>query len=350
MKKNRLLVGILLISGICSCENEPIEFPDFEYTTTCFPYQYPVRTLVLGDYVFDNENDNKLKFIISARVGGTYENREDITVGYQIDPGLAANLATEANLFDGKVTASSDALEILPEQYYELNPDSRFIISKGQFTGGIEVQLTDAFLDDPKAVLTRYVLPVRIVSSTTDSILSGRAIMTPADPRKSSHWAVLPKDYTIFGIKYVNAYHGKYLRRGRSVITDNSSNVVETRIIRQKYVEDDEVWGLQTIGRNKVRVTATLYKTPSSPGKYTMDLAFAAGNTCTVSAADGSAFPVTGTGKFVKKGDKWGNVDQDAINLDYVVTEGNYKHAITDTLVFRDKAVTFLEYKPVVLP
>ena len=81
-----------------------------------------------------------------------------------------------------------------------------------------------------------------------------------------------------------------------------------------------------------------------------MDLTFDTNNNCTVATGPGSAFPVTGTGKFVTDGDMWGNLPQDAIYLNYVVTQGINTHTITDTLVFRDKAVTYLEYTPVILP
>jgi len=36
---------IILLFGLISCENEEITFPDHEYTTAYFPYQFPVRTL-----------------------------------------------------------------------------------------------------------------------------------------------------------------------------------------------------------------------------------------------------------------------------------------------------------------
>ena len=50
MKK--ILVILTLVTGLIACENQKNEFPDFDYTAGYFPYQYPVRTLVLGDYIF----------------------------------------------------------------------------------------------------------------------------------------------------------------------------------------------------------------------------------------------------------------------------------------------------------
>lgn len=351
MRKITLLITVLIITGIHSCKNEEWSFADFDYTTTYFPFQYPVRTLVLGDYFYDNENDNLHKFKISARVGGMYENHSNWNVQYQLDPSLVQNLITAANLFDGKSTASSDTLEILPAEYYTLTPTNQFTVPKGSFIGEIEVQLKEAFFNDPYAAKTRYVIPLRIISSTTDSILLGNTYLPDPDPRVTSDWITVPKNFTIFGIKYVNPYHGKYLHRGVSVITDTTtSTVLETIVYHQRYVENDEIWALQTISMNSVILSGTLRKSPSSPGKFKVTLTFDDNNNCVVNSTEDSPFLITGSGKYVKKGDMWGNEPQDAIHLKYFVTEGNNIHSITDTLVFRDKAVTFLEYRPVIIP
>ena len=352
MKKIIFLLITATVCTIISCQNEEIrKFDDFDYTTTYFPYQFPVRTLVLGDYMFDNQNDNNLKFKITARMGGVYDNKKNIKVTYQLDPTLVNKLATAPNLFDGKATAKADTLEILPASYYTITPANEFEIPSGSFMGSVDIQLKEEFLNDPKSVRTKYVVPLKIISSTTDSVLQGKSGMSTPDPRVAGNWVIAPKNYTIFGIKFVNKFHGKYLHRGASAITDSTtSTLLETIVYHQKYVENDEIWALQTTGRNVVNLTGTLRKTPSSPGKFIMNLIFDSNNNCQVTTALGSPFKVRGTGKFVTDGDKWGNVPQDAIYLDYIVNEGKNKHVIKDTLVFRDKAVTFLEYAPVILP
>lgn len=343
-----LLITTLLL-GFYSCNNDEWEFPDFDYTTTYFPYQYPVRTLVLGEYNFDNTNDNDLKFVISARVGGMYRNKSNVQVQYEVDASLAEKLTSAPNLFDGKAIAAADTFRILPEEYYTLAPAGSFVIPSGEFDGGVVVQLNEAFLNDPLAVKTTYVLPLKLVSSTTDSILLGKTTLSSADPRIPGQWVIAPKNFTIFGIKYVNEYHGKFLHRGRSIIKNNTGTPVDTIVYRQKYVEKDEVWALQTAGRNDVTVTGTLRKLPSSPGKFSMKLSFDGNKNCTITTAQGSAFAVTGTGKYVENGDKWGGESKDAIHLNYTVTEGAFQHQVTDTLVFRDKAVGFIEYTPVII-
>jgi len=342
----------ILVWAAFSCSNDEWEFPDFDYATTYFPYQYPIRTLVLGDYFFDNTNDNDLKFLISARVGGMRENNSNWTVNYQLDPTLVNKLATNANLFDGKTTSTPDTLAVLPSQYYTLAPASELVVPKGTFIGSITVQLTDAFLDDPLAAKTKYVIPLRITESTTDSILKGKTDALNPDARIPGQWTIVPKNFTIFGIKFVNPYHGKYLHRGISIIQDTAtSTYLDTIVYRQKYVEKDELWAVQTTGRKDVVIKgATLRMSPSSPGKFNMKLTFDNSNNCVITTGEGSTFQVSGNGKFVPDGDMWGNLPQDAIHLDYTVVQAGNKHRIKDTLVFRDKAVTYLEYTPVILP
>jgi len=54
MKKLTIItVTAALLMGLLSCHNEEWEFADYDYKGVYFPYQFPVRTLVLGDYVYD---------------------------------------------------------------------------------------------------------------------------------------------------------------------------------------------------------------------------------------------------------------------------------------------------------
>src|SRR5690606_19350305 len=108
---------------------------------------------------------------------------------------------------------------------------------KGQFYGGFEVQLNEAFLNDTMAYRLHYVVPARIIESSLDSVLSGNSFDPNPDPRIPAEWVTAPKNYTLFGIKFINPYHGKYLHRGQSVVKDNGGTVLETLTYRQKYVE-----------------------------------------------------------------------------------------------------------------
>lgn len=328
---------VLLMLGIASCENRERVFPDFEYTAAYFPYQYPVRTLILGDYVFDNSNDNQQKFVISAGMGGVYENKENRTVEFVVDNALVENL-----------TLNGKKILALPTAYYTLSDPSRIIIPKGKLSGGVEVQLTDAFFQDSAAVGhlgVTYVLPLRIVSATTDSVLKGKPIKPRADPRVAGDWEVVPLNYTLFGVNYVNEFHGKYLLRGQSEV--RAANLVETNVYRDKYVERDEVVDVNTVSRRGVvyrhRIVRSVGK---SPGDFEMAITFDEAGNGKITQTKASDFPVEGTAKFVKNAEAWGGKKHPAIYLDYKVIEGKNVHTAKDTLVFRDKAVSFQEFEP----
>jgi hypothetical protein len=339
MKRTTLVsITASMIIGLISCENQEWEFPDFDYKAVYFPYQYPVRTLVLGDYLYNNENDNDLKFLISAAVGGMYENKWNWTVDYTIDTSYTQQL----------ITVSGDTIKPLPIGYYTLTPANQIIIPKGKFYGSIEVQLTEAFLDNPNAHKLHYVIPLKITGSNADTILSGRPSVSEPDPRIAADWEYVPKNFTLFGIKYINPYHGRYLHRGQSVIKDGGGNITQTIVYRQRFVEKDEVWQVQTYAKNAVTVSGILRKTPTSPGNFILKLTFDSNNNCEITSTTESAFAASGTGKFVKNGDEWGGQKRDAIHLNYTINDGTHTHTITDTLVFRDKGLGFEEFVPVV--
>ncbi len=134
MKK--ILLIVLVTIGLMSCHNFDIEHPDFDYTSGFFPYQFPVRTLVLGDYIYDNANDNAHKFVISVAMGGVYENTQDREFEFEVDESLCNNV-----LFN----TDGDTVHVMPSNYYTLSSDNKMVIPEGKMNGGVEVQLTDAF-------------------------------------------------------------------------------------------------------------------------------------------------------------------------------------------------------------
>ncbi|MGE8299191.1 MAG: adhesin, partial [Sphingobacterium paramultivorum] len=73
MKKINLLYAMALVS-LASCKNNDWEFPDFEFQSVYFAYQTPVRTVTLGEDIFDNSLDNQHKVKVMATTGGVYNN------------------------------------------------------------------------------------------------------------------------------------------------------------------------------------------------------------------------------------------------------------------------------------
>lgn len=312
-----LTISILLTSFACS--NFEREFDDYTYTSGYFPYQYPVRTLVLGDYIYDNSNDNNHKFVVSVAMGGVYENTKDRVFNVSVDESLCENL-----LF----SSGGDKVKPLPSNYYTLSSSDKIVIPKGKFNGGIEVQLTEDFFNDSQAIKNSYVVPMKITSSSNvDTILES-------------------KDFTLFAVKFINEFHATYFHYGTSSVKDPADLVVEnTNYNTEKFVESYPIVDLTTTGR--FQVSATLdFKSKIFTGEYTILLDFN-GNNCTISAPQGSTYEITGIGEFKSKAYEWGNKKRDGIVLNYTVTDGRGTYSANEELVIRDRAVVMEVFSPV---
>jgi hypothetical protein len=340
--KKVLIYIILIVVVSAACQNQPVEFPDYDLKAVYFPYQRPLRTLSLGEDRIDNSLDKEGKFDIGISIGGMYQNRWDWTVDYVLDESLLNDVYTNTN--------PPNKILPLPAQYYTLNPTNRVTIPKGLYNGLIRVQLTDAFFDDPLAITGLYVIPLRLTATSADSILQGKAAITNADPRDISHWESnrSPKNWIMFGIKYVNPYHGTYLHRGRIIRVNTATGTpVDTVVFRNKYVEQDMLIKLATAGRKKVVSNGLGNRTG---GDYAMTLEFSndKGNpgAITITSAEGSDFTVNGTGQYfdiASSSQKWTGMTWQSMYLNYTWQDGTHTHHVLDTLVFRDRGIKFEE-------
>ncbi|MGI6048560.1 MAG: DUF5627 domain-containing protein [Petrimonas sp.] len=347
MKKISII--IVLFATLFACKNQDVDFPDFDYTAAYFPRQYPVRTLVLGNDIYDNTNDNNHKFLISARFGGVYKNTKDRILKIRLDESLCQNV---------KFKASSEPIFAMPREYYTLSSNDHLIIPAGEFYGSIEVQLTEAFFNDPLAIKLGYVIPLRIVSTNdVDSILRGRLLFQIPNPdcRIANQWEITPKDFTMFAVKFVNPYHGHYLHRGVSVVNNNEGQVLETVSYRTTYIEQNEIWKLVTTGKNQVSIKENTHSSKFTGGLNLL-LNFTENGSCTVSGISSIKtntnatidYPITGNGTFINDGDAWGGSKRDAIHLKYQFTDGVNTFSATDTLVIRDRGIVMEVFEPVV--
>lgn len=333
----KLLVAVLMMAGLYSCKNAEIDHPDFDYTTGYFPYQYPVRTLVLGDDIYDNTNDNAHKFVISVAMGGVYENTKDRSFSFRVDETLCNKAA---------FNAAGDAIMPLPTNYYSLSSPGTIVIPGGKVNGGVEVQLTDAFFSDPKAITLGYVVPLVLTGSNdVDSILVGNSTLDKPDRRIAGNWVAAPKDFTMFAVKYVNEYHGNYFHSGASYVTDSTGSRVDERVYKKEYVENNDVRLLTTTERRQVKLSSFLQSSVMT-GPINMLLTFN-GDQCTVASAD-TNFVISGTGQFKKDAFNWGNKKRNGITLDYTISKGNNTYHAKDELVVRDRGVVMQVYTPVI--
>lgn len=319
-----------MVTGLfTSCENSDWEFPDYDYSAVYFAYQSPIRTICLGEDVFDTSLDNEYKCQIMATMGGVYKNNANIDISIRVDNSLCDNLVFEENDMD---------IIPMPSNYYSLSSD-KITIEKGSVLGGVIVQLTDVFFNDPKSLLTTYVIPVVMTGVVNaDTILSGTPLVD--NPRRgvSSDWDVQPKDYVLYAVKYINQYEANYLRRGKDVISGSQSG---TKNRHAQYVEKDEV--VDNITTRSLNTIAWEHQTKDMDDitrNSVLLLTFDNQNNCTITS-ETEGVTASGTGKFVSKGDKnsWGNKDRDVLYLDYTIDYGDIQSATNDTLVVRDRGL-----------
>ena len=370
MKKISFL--ILIISAVfSSCENGDWEFPDYDYSAVYFAYQTPVRAITLGtDDLNDNSLDNDWQCQILATVGGFREVKKDIEISFKVDNSLC------------------DALEnviAMPSNYYSLSDNSKMIIKKGsKMAGGVVVQLNQAFFDDPLALSVNYVIPVVITGvANADSVLAG----TPADgvgnPNRLNpdDWAVAPKDYMLYAVKYLNPWDVTYLRRGTDNITENGVQRTEKRQGTYSPENDEEI-RLNSISLNETEFPVNNQRLENVNLNMTFKLDFdPATQKCTF--ANGAwkegqlvneyefeytqgkycrVFDinvVSGTGEYREKGEKnsWNNKDRDALYLNYTVEykvelpknspPQTIKYETEDVLVFMKRNVSVETFVPV---
>jgi len=344
--KNIILLFCIILVVCYSCSNKDSVFPDYKYTTVYFPYQSPVKTLVLGEDIFDNTLDNEHKCLIMATMGGVYENKKDITLSVVVDTLLARRLKFES--------VTGDDVVAMPDNYYTLpgGKDNTIVIPSGKLMGGLEVQLTDAFFQDPRAVKNTFVIPLRITGVTNaDSVLSGKSDYKNPDRRNASDWITVPKDYMLYAVKYINPYHGTYLRRGIDHVKGNGGNTAldTTVVYHAQYVEKDELCNMVTRNLNEVVVSLNAKNRGNADVPFQMVLRFDNQDKCTITNPATMPYTVTGTGELVKKGDMWGNEKRDVLHLQYQTSFGTTTHVFKDTIVLRDRGIKMETFNPFIL-
>ncbi|OOG19248.1 adhesin [Sphingobacterium sp. CZ-UAM] len=339
MKKINILYAMALVS-LASCKNNDWEFPDFEFQSVYFAYQTPIRTVTLGEDIFDNSLDNQHKVKVMATTAGVYDNKKDIRIDFVVDNSLTHGLSYP----------NGQAVTALPDNYYQI-ASNQISIPSGSLTGGVEVQLTDAFFADPKSLETYYVLPLRMTKvANADSILAGKTSLQTAHRAIASDWDVAPKDFIFYALKYINTWHGNYLRRGTDQIVGKgaNSNLTKDVVRHQAYVEKDEVKNVSTAALNRSVLPLSFKGAGDVNINVNLNLTFKEDNTCSISSAS-AGISATGSGKFVKRGEKnsWGNADRDALYLAYTIDMAQMSISSKDTLVMRDRSVKMETFTPV---
>jgi hypothetical protein len=249
----------------------------------------------------------------------------------------------------------------MPADYYQLA--SNTIPYNGDTRGYVEVQFTDKFFSDPKAVENTYVIPLVMTKANgIDRILTGspREGLTPSRTNLED-WDVLAKDYVLYLVKYMNPWQGKYIRRGvdnvtekgvTTVIVRKDSTLVKSDLEHYKenpVNQNDEICGITTKNMSQA-IFPVSFKTSGASIACNLILTFN-GNQCTISTDDEDV-TATGSGEFIAKGTEkaeykdyqWGSnngepVQRDILRLAYEVnfTKNNIQVSTNDTLVVQTR-------------
>ena len=369
MKLKKYIYGVALGAlalTVASCYNADKEFPDYDYTRVYFAYQNPIRTLILGNDIYDNSLDNAHKCRIWATMGGAYGGR-DAVVNVIIDEALCDNLYF---LDDGGYERAK--VLPLPHDYYNYDEVKNATINyNGDSRGYLEIQFTDKFFQDAKTTSadTTYVIPVRMTGVTgIDALLSGTPNKDNAVRQNANDWSVLPMDYTLYCVRYMNPWQGKYIRRGVDQVTEGGNT---TKVVRKDFSmynsdieryskmdpsnpvnQKDEVCGIKTKNMTEA-IFPVSFKTSSASISCNLILKFNLDtNTCTISTDDENV-TATGTGEFIKHGSgmpeykdyQWEGVgkpdERDILRLAYKVdfsgTGRDIQVSTADTLVVQTR-------------
>ena len=369
MKVREYIYGVAL--GVfsltfASCYNADRDFPDYEGGPTAyFAYQYPIRTLVLGNDIYDNSLDNAHKCQIWATMGGAYGGR-DATVDIVVDESLCDNL-----WFPDEGGNPHTQVLPLPHDFYNYDELASTVINyNGEPRGYVEVKFTDKFFSSDKTMKTTYVIPLRMMKATgIDRILTGTPL-EGYDPVRTNteEWSILAKDYVLYCVKYMNPWEGKYIRRGvdkiqngdlYSEVVRKDMSLVNTDL--EHYKENpvnanDEVCSIKT--KNMTQAIFPVSFRVAGGSIYCNLILTFNGDQCTVSTDDENV-TASGSGEFITKGTErpeykeyqWGSnegvlVQRDILRLAYEVkfNDKDIQISTADTLVVQTRDANKREF------
>lgn len=199
MKNIKFIVVLFLLSTLLtSCYDEYIK--DNETTATYFSSQKPLRTIVPRDGVAEIE--------IGAVIAGLRADDVSLAVDYVVDTTLLDSIPEAA------------ALTLMPSAYYTLGGQTvdypsaydnvmTFDIIKTLLRSVNVTFDVDAFTSDPLSLDKNYAIPLRIVGSSLDSIVSFGEMPV-----------ITSGNITIVVVKYASPLSGTYYTKGSQIALD----------------------------------------------------------------------------------------------------------------------------------
>ena len=307
MKK--ILMGLILAVALVSCYNNYIE--NWSYDGIYFPYQYNVRTFVVGEGT---------KIEVGADLAGDRTNTKDRKVVFTRDNSLLANglklmKAAAAEQYIKDAVAPVTTLLPLPANYYSLSDTSKIVIKTGNTMGSVVVTVDSTlFLSDSKTLFANYAIPFKLLSADADTIL----------PLKNS---------AVIGVKYENMLFGNYWHGGVTTVKNASGATIQTIAYYSSVNQpENKIWNLKTVAPNALVTNGYSDQTTTkSEMKLTLD-----GTNIIVSTNAGSTFAVLPDAASTFNRAKLLQNRKILLNYKYINAAGNTCYA-QDTLIFRNR-------------
>lgn len=259
---------------------------DFENTSVYFPYQTLERTFVYGEF-------NQIQ--LAVQMGGQRENKAHEWVTYEIDNTIPAD----------------ENLTLLPSDYYQLSDDKQFEILPGDLGGEITLTVNEDFFKT--ADTTQYYIPLRLLSTSVDTILSKKTTM-------------------ILKLKVKAAKFGNYYHNGVLLIDSISGNT-KTIAFHQEEPVTNAVnnWELTSFTHDTL-ITNGVADKKLSAINYSFKLFVNGNNSVVIHANAASLWQVKPNGLSMYDPEK----REFYLNYKYQDAVGN-NYTVTDTLIFRNR-------------
>jgi hypothetical protein len=234
-----------------------------------------------------------LKMDIGINLTGVLDNQEERWAEFTIDP----------TLLDAE-KIKTVGYELLPSDYYTLS-GSKFIIKPGETLGKVTLTLDSVkFVNDPKALKHIYALPLRLTSTSEDSINANL-------------------NTKVIVIKYINHYEGFYDQTGTLIDYDAKGVQTSTSALKN-------VLSFTTLSLDSVTSDGMFNMTGAA---YTMKILVKSDNTVYLGNTKGSAKNVV-----TPDGSNTYDPSTSTFTLNYKVTtdSGAYKK-VSATLKWRNR-------------
>lgn len=294
-----IAASFLALGLLASCEGYEDYVKDFDFTSTYFGSQKPLRTIVA---------DGDMSFEVGAVLAGMREDNGNYTINYTVDTALLS-LIPEAAAFTA-----------LPEAYYTLANETTFDIVKDHFRT-VKVTLDQAmFTADPLALANTYAIPLRITTASVDSI-SGSELDTAV---------IGAKNISIVVVKFISQYHGTYYSRGTQYTLDALGDYADTLTYSKTDLSQNDAIDFSTLGLNTVK-TSRIGGNISGGFEYTMN-------------ADGSV-AVASTDVTIESGAVTYSAVNKTYTLDMTVDKAGTKYHIMEEQILRQNPELDLRFE-----